>query len=40
MKIKILFGKDNEVDVYVKILLGFSICINDYHIGVIIYKEI
>jgi len=40
MKVKILFGRDNEVDNYVKILFGFCVTINEFYIGLIIYKEI
>jgi hypothetical protein len=40
MKIKVLFGHNNEVDNYVTILFGFAVTINEFYIGLIIYKEI
>jgi hypothetical protein len=40
MKIKILFGRDNYVENYVHILFGFAVTINEFYIGLIIYKEI
>jgi hypothetical protein len=40
MKIKILFGRNNEVDYCIQILFGFCVTINEFYIGLIIYKEI
>lgn len=40
MKVKFLFGKDNEVDYYVKVLFAFAITVNDFNLGVVIYKEL